>query len=123
MEENKKILVVDDSESIRELLSLTLQASGYGVEKCSGGHQALECLDSNIYNLIITDLHMPEMDGIEFIKNVRQGKSHQYTPIIFVTTENNNSIKREAQLAGATAWIVKPFVNEKLLQVVKKLIR
>lgn len=119
----KSILIVDDSETIREAVSFTLENAEYHVEKAVDGQDALEQLEKGSYQLIITDLHMPKLDGIELIKVIRAKPDHQFTPILFLTTESQNSRKEEARAAGATGWIVKPFVPEKLVAVVQKLIR
>ena len=119
----KNILVVDDSESIRELLAMTLDSAGFKITKAEQGADALLKLEKQRFNLIVTDLHMPEMDGITLIKEVRKTDSHKFVPILLVTTENHNDKKIEAREAGATGWIVKPFQSEKLIQVVNKLMR
>jgi two-component system, chemotaxis family, chemotaxis protein CheY len=119
----KNILIVDDSESIRELVSLTLESSGYTVDKGVDGVDALTQLDGREINLIITDLNMPNMDGIQFIREVRAKQNYANIPILLLTTESQQAKKEEAKAAGATGWIVKPFVQEKLLEVVKKVIR
>lgn len=119
----KTILIVDDSESIREAVGFTLENAQYKVGKAIDGLDALEQLKSNHYQLIITDLHMPNMDGINLIKEIRNKSEHKFTPILFLTTESQGTKKEEARMAGATGWIVKPFVPEKLIAVVQKLIR
>lgn len=120
----KTILVVDDSESIREAVGFTLESANYQVLKGRDGQEALKYFDGNTdIDLIITDLHMPNMDGITFIKEVRSKSDYQFTPILFLTTESQASKKEDAKEAGATGWIVKPFVPDKLLAVVQKLIR
>jgi two-component system chemotaxis response regulator CheY len=123
MEAVKNILVVDDSESIRELLAMTLESAGFKITKAEQGADALLQLEKQRFNLIVTDLHMPEMDGITLIKEVRKTDSHKFVPILLVTTENHNDKKIEAREAGATGWIVKPFQSEKLIHVVNKLMR
>lgn len=119
----KNILIVDDSESIREAVSFTLENAAYQVEKAVDGLDALQKLQTGAYQLIITDLHMPNMDGISLIREVRGKEEHKFTPILFLTTESQGAKKEEARAAGATGWIVKPFVPEKLVAVVQKLIR
>ncbi len=119
----KHILIVDDSESIRELVSLTLESSGYTVDKGIDGVDALKLMDGREINLVITDLNMPNMDGIQFIREVRGRKDYSTVSILMLTTESQQAKKEEAKAAGATGWIVKPFVQEKLLEVVKKVIR
>lgn len=119
----KHILIVDDSESIRELVALTLTSSGYSVTKGSDGLEAIQKLNGDEFSLIITDLNMPNMDGIQLIAEVRKKEGYATIPILMLTTESQQSKKEEAKAAGATGWIVKPFVPEKLLDVVKKVIR
>ena len=119
----KSILIVDDSESIREVVSFTLESAGHQVMKAENGQDALKFLDGTRIDLMITDLHMPIMDGIELIKNVRANGSYQFIPILFLTTESQNEKKMQAKEAGATGWIVKPFVPEKLLAAVAKVVR
>jgi two-component system, chemotaxis family, chemotaxis protein CheY len=119
----KKILIVDDSESIRELVGFTLNNSGYTVEKGTDGMEALNYLDGREINLVITDLNMPNMDGIQLIREIRKTRGYSAVPILILTTESQAARKEEAKLAGATGWIVKPFVQEKLVEVVKKVIR
>ena len=119
----KTVLIVDDSESIRELVGLTLESSGYKVDKGVDGVDALKLLDGREINLVITDLNMPNMDGIQLIREVRKRDGYSTVPILMLTTESQAVKKEEAKLAGATGWIVKPFVQEKLLEVVKKIIR
>jgi two-component system chemotaxis response regulator CheY len=120
---SKNILIVDDSESIRELVGLTLESSGYRIEKGIDGKDALRFLDGRSLDLVITDLNMPQMDGIQLIREIRKHASYSKVPILMLTTESQAIRKDEAKAAGATGWIVKPFVQEKLLQVVKKVIR
>ncbi len=119
----KKILIIDDSESIREVVSFTLENAGYEVSKGIDGQDALKYLDKAKYDLIITDLHMPNMNGIEFIKHARKHPDYQFVPILFLTTESQTAKKMEAKDAGATGWIIKPFVLEKLLAAINKVIR
>lgn len=119
----KTILIVDDSESIREVVSFTLQNEGYDVKVGVDGVDAQKFLDGSVIDLVITDLHMPNMDGIGFIKAVREHDSYKRIPILFLTTESQKEKKIEAKNAGATGWIVKPFVPAKLLAAIKKVMR
>ncbi|HPD95793.1 MAG: response regulator [Bacteroidales bacterium] len=119
----KTILIVDDSESIREVVNFTLQNEGYDVLIGVDGKDALKYLDGRAIDLIITDLHMPEMDGIELIKNVRRMGTYERIPILFLTTESQTAKKIEAKEAGATGWIIKPFVPAKLIAAINKVIR
>lgn len=120
---SKTILIVDDSESIREVVSFTLENEGYSVLIGVDGKDALKFLDGTNIDLIITDLHMPEMDGIEFIKEVRVTEQYKRVPILFLTTESQSTKKMEAKEAGATGWIIKPFVPAKLIAALKKVLR
>jgi two-component system chemotaxis response regulator CheY len=119
----KKILIVDDSESIREVVSFTLENEGYEVMVGIDGEDALKFLDGREINLVITDLHMPKLDGIGLIKKIRKMEDYQRVPILFLTTESQAAKKMEAKEAGATGWIVKPFVPAKLIAALKKVIR
>ena len=119
----KTILVVDDSVSIRELVSMVLEKAGYNVEKSVDGIDALRLLDGREINLVLTDLNMPNCDGIALIKEVRQLEQYNTVPILLLTTESQAAKKEEAKAAGATGWIVKPFVADKLVEVIKKVMR
>lgn len=120
---NKTILVVDDSESIREVVSFTLSHENYELLVGIDGEDALKHLNGKEINLVITDLNMPKKDGIELIKEIRSNKNYKFTPILVLTTESQATKKIDAKNAGATGWIVKPFITDKLLAVVKKVIR
>jgi two-component system chemotaxis response regulator CheY len=117
----KVILSVDDSASVRQMVSFTLRAAGNNVVEAIDGRDALSKLSGDIH-LIITDLNMPTMDGIELIKKVRTGSTHKYVPILVLTTESQPAKKQEAKTAGATGWIVKPFRPEQLLAVVERVL-
>ena len=117
------ILIVDDSESIRELLALTLEGAGYAAIKAVDGTDALTYIDRNDISLVITDLNMPNMDGIELIKVLRKSVFFSKVPIILLTTELQASKKEEAREAGATGWIVKPFMQQKLVDIVNRIFR
>lgn len=119
----KNILIVDDSESIREVVGLALRSEGYNVIVGEDGQHGLELLlENKNVNLIISDLNMPRLDGISFLKEVRKLDTFKYLPILILTTESQESKKIEAKNSGATGWIIKPFVKEKLLAVVKKVL-
>ncbi len=119
----KTILIVDDSESIREVVSFTLKNEGYEVLIGVDGKDALKFFDGRHIDLIITDLHMPELDGIGLIKEVRKMEAYQRLPILFLTTESQAAKKMEAKEAGATGWIIKPFVPAKLIAAINKVLR
>lgn len=122
---SKTILVVDDSESIREFLLFTLVNNGYKVFSGVNGIDGLKYFSegSEAIDLVITDLHMPEMDGIEFIQEIRKLEKFKHLPILFLTTESGITQKMQAKKAGATGWIVKPITPEKLLTVLSKCLR
>lgn len=121
----KHILIVDDSESIRELVSLTLTTAGYKLTVGVNGKDALDKLitSEEKIDLILSDLNMPIMDGISFLKQVRLDAKYQFIPFIMLTTETLENKKVEAKKSGATGWIIKPFVKEKLLAVIQKVLR
>lgn len=119
----KTILIVDDSYSIRNLLQLVLTNAGYQVLVAEDGKDALKYLDRKDLSLLITDLHMPNMNGLDLIRHVRSMEELRYLPILFLTTETKSEIKLEAKKAGATGWITKPFSNEKLLQIISRVLR
>jgi len=120
---NKTILFVDDSASIRTLVKMILEDNGYNVLMSEDGRDAMKFFDGQTIDLVITDLHMPRLNGIELIKEVRRIKDYRFVPILFLTTETKPELKQEAKAAGATGWITKPFDKNKLLQVIKKIIR
>ncbi len=119
----KKILFVDDSGSIRTLVRMILENAGYEVIAGEDGTDALPHLNGQHIDLVITDLHMPKMNGLELIKEIRKRQEYKYVPILFLTTETKPELKQEAKAAGATGWITKPFDKEKLLKIIKKVIR
>ncbi|SIQ69363.1 two-component system, chemotaxis family, response regulator CheY [Alkalispirochaeta americana] len=118
----KKILVVDDSISMRQIISIILSEAGYQAVLAADGAEGLEKLDDQI-ELILCDYNMPNMNGVEFITQVRHGKINPAVPIVMVTTESENTRKQEGKAAGATAWLTKPVEKESLLQVVSKITR
>ena len=120
---NKTILIVDDSYSIRESISFFLTESGFNIIKAEDGKDALLKLDGKKIDLIITDLHMPNMNGIELIRNVRKLEGYMRIPILLLTTETLHEKKLEAKKAGATGWLNKPFEKQKLYSVINKVLR
>ncbi|MCE1246486.1 MAG: response regulator [Firmicutes bacterium] len=120
---SKTIMTVDDSSSIRQMVSFTLKKEGYEVIQAVDGNDALEKLKTAQVNMVITDLNMPNLDGISLIKKVRAIPSYKFIPIIMLTTESQDSKKSEGKAAGATGWIVKPFKPEQLVTVVKKVMK
>ncbi len=119
---SRKILAVDDSVSIRKSISFILGQESYEVVEAENGADGLDKAKGEKFGLIITDINMPIMDGIQFIKELRSTAEHKFTPIIVLTTENQDSKMQEGKAAGATGWIVKPFSSDKLIAVVKKII-
>ncbi|WP_028575081.1 response regulator [Desulfonatronovibrio hydrogenovorans] len=117
----KTIMTVDDSASVRQMVNFTLKDAGYTVVEGCDGKDALTKLTSAV-NMIITDLNMPNMDGLELIRQVRAKPGFKFVPIIMLTTESQAEKKQEGKQAGATGWIVKPFKPEQLLAVVRKVL-
>lgn len=118
----KLIMTADDSASVRQMVGFTLKQAGYDVVEAVDGKDALTKLGSQKVDMLITDLNMPNMDGIGLIKGVRAGALNKFIPIIMLTTESQDSRKQEGKTAGATGWIVKPFKPEQLIAVVKKVL-
>ena len=119
---SKTILVVDDSASLRQVVHLPLQSAGYDVSEACDGRDALTKLDGKKVHLIISDVNMPNMDGISLLKEVKKHPSYKFTPIIMLTTEAGENKKQEGQAAGAKAWVVKPFQPQQMLAAVSKLV-
>jgi two-component system, chemotaxis family, chemotaxis protein CheY len=119
----KQILIVDDSVTMRQMVSFTLTSAGFEVVEAGDGKEAVGKLNAGAKpNLVITDLNMPNMDGISLIKAVRAMPSFKFTPVLMLTTESDEGKKKEGQAAGATGWIVKPFNPEQMLKVVAKVL-
>jgi two-component system chemotaxis response regulator CheY len=116
----KKILAVDDSKTMREMVSFTLKGAGYEVVEAEDGKDALGVLEKGKVDAVITDLNMPNMNGFELIRALRGNPIYKFAPILMLTTEGDATKKEEGKAAGATGWIVKPFNPEKLIEVVKK---
>ncbi|MEE4240673.1 MAG: response regulator [Desulfopila sp.] len=119
----KTILSVDDSASIRQMVSFTLKGAGYNVLEAVDGEDGLAKMNGSDVNMVITDLNMPKLDGIGFIKKIRANPKTKFIPVIMLTTESQAEKKQAGKAAGATGWIVKPFKPEQLLDVVKKVLR
>ncbi|ARP96516.1 response regulator [Bordetella genomosp. 13] len=117
----KTILIVDDSASVRQVVGIALRGAGYDVIEGRDGQDALKHLDGKKVHLIISDVNMPNMDGITFLKTVKQLPAYRFTPVLMLTTESQEEKKREGQLAGAKAWMVKPFQPAQLLGAVERL--
>lgn len=118
----KNVLVVDDSSSVRQVVGIALKSAGYDVIEASDGKDALSKLTGQKVHLIISDVNMPNMDGITLVKEVKKLANYKFTPIIMLTTESQESKKAEGQAAGAKAWVVKPFQPAQMLAAVSKLI-
>jgi two-component system chemotaxis response regulator CheY len=118
----KSVLIVDDSSSVRQVVGIALKSAGYDVIEARDGRDALSKLNGQKIHLIISDVNMPNMDGITFVKEVKKLPSYKFTPIIMLTTESQESKKLEGQAAGAKAWVVKPFQPAQMLAAVSKLI-
>ena len=118
----KTIMIVDDSSSLRMVVSIALKGAGYEVIEGSDGKDALAKLSGQKIHLVISDVNMPNMDGISFVKALKQLPTYKFTPVIMLTTESQEEKKREGQAAGAKAWMVKPFKPEMLLGAVQKLV-
>lgn len=118
----KRILIVDDSASIRQVVSTTLQGAGYDTVEACDGKDGLSKLDGSAINLVISDVNMPNMDGISFVKELKADPKYKFTPVIMLTTESQDDKKAEGKAAGAKAWVVKPFQPQQMLAAVEKLI-
>jgi len=119
----KTVLIVDDSVSMRQMVSFTLKGAGFEVVEAGDGREAVTKLNGGAKpQLVITDLNMPNMDGIGLIKAIRGMASHKFTPILMLTTESADGKKKEGQSAGATGWIVKPFNPDQMLATIKKVL-
>ncbi|MCP4752954.1 MAG: response regulator [Proteobacteria bacterium] len=119
----KTILTVDDSASVRQMVAFTLKNEGYEIMEAVDGVDALAKLEEKPADMVLTDLNMPNMDGIELIKNLRANPNFKFIPIIFLTTESQAEKKQAGKAAGATGWIVKPFKPEQLVGVIRKVLR
>jgi two-component system chemotaxis response regulator CheY len=119
---SKTILIVDDSASLRQVVKLALSGAGYEVIEACDGVDALGKLDGRKVHLIISDVNMPNMDGITLVKEVKLKAEYKFTPIIMLTTESQEEKKAQGQAAGARAWVVKPFQPAQMLAAVSKLI-
>lgn len=116
-----KILAVDDSPTMLEILSVTLVEAGHSVVEAENGSMALKKLDSEV-DMIISDLNMVVMSGLEFLQSVRENPEHMAKPFVFLTTENDVELKRAARAAGATAWMTKPFDPGSLAHLIEQLV-
>lgn len=119
----KRILVVDDSPSMRQIVGFTLKGAGYEVVEAVDGRDAIAKLPAGPYHLILTDLNMPNLDGIGLIREIRSNPgAHKFVPVVILTTESQEERKQEGRAAGATGWIIKPFKSDQLLTVARKVL-
>ncbi len=119
---SKLILTVDDSVSIRQMVTFTLKSAGYGVLEAADGVAGLQMATTNKVDLILTDQNMPGMDGLSLIRALRQQAATRSTPILMLTTEASEAMKAQGKAAGASGWLVKPFDPARLLEVIKKVL-
>lgn len=119
---SKTILSVDDSASVRQMVQLTLQGAGYQVIQASDGAEGLAKAQATRVDMIVTDLNMPNMNGLSLIQELRKLPAYRGVPIVFLTTESDPDTKQKAKAAGATGWITKPFQQDQLVAVVKKVL-
>ena len=119
---SKTVMTVDDSASVRQMVSFTLKDAGYNVIEAKDGQDALSKLSGNVVHLVVTDLNMPNLDGLGLIRTLRGMATFKFVPIIMLTTESQMEKKLAGKSAGATGWIVKPFQPNQLISVVKKVL-
>jgi len=119
----KKILAVDDSASVRQMVNFTLKSAGYDVVEAVDGKDGLDKAAKDKFDMIVTDLNMPNLDGIQLIAALRKLPGYSFVPILMLTTESQAEKKDEGRKAGATGWIVKPFNADQLTSVLKKLLK
>lgn len=116
----KTVLAVDDSKTMRDMVTFTLKEAGYNTLEAEDGRAAMAVAGGHAFDVVITDLNMPNMNGFELIRALRADPKHKFTPILMLTTEGDTNKKQEGKTAGATGWLVKPFNPDKLIEVVKK---
>lgn len=119
---SKTILAVDDSPSLRQMVKITLSGAGYQVVEAENGADGLAKAKATPVSMVVTDLNMPVMDGLTFIRELRKLASYKGVPILFLTTESFPEMKQQAKAAGATGWITKPFQQDQLLAVIRKVL-
>jgi len=119
----KTLLIVDDSASMRQLVTFALKGAGYEVIAAVHGKDALSKLAGAKVDMVVTDLNMPEMDGIALIKQLRSSPATKFTPVVMLTTESQEARKTEGKQAGASGWIVKPFTPDQLIETVKRFVK
>ncbi|MCR9111471.1 response regulator [uncultured Marivita sp.] len=119
---SKTVLIVDDSPSVRKMVQMTLAGAGYDIIEAEDGQDAFEKATSNRIDAILTDQNMPRLDGLNFIRQFRGTPQSVGVPIVFLSTESDANLKSQAKEAGATGWMVKPFDQNQILAVVKKIV-
>lgn len=118
-----QVLIVDDSRSIRELLTSVLAGAGYTVTSANDGQEGLDTAQNADFDLVITDINMPQMNGFELLKSLRQLPEYAFKPILILTTEFSQEMKMRGKEAGATGWMVKPFDPDKLIDIIKRILK
>ena len=118
----QRILAVDDSVSMRQMVAFTLKSAGFDVTEAEDGKSALDLARTEKFSLVLADINMPGMDGIELIRALRQENDYKFTPLLMLTTESGLDKKQQGKAAGATGWIVKPFNPDQLIATVKKVL-
>ncbi|MBX5460588.1 MAG: response regulator [Steroidobacteraceae bacterium] len=118
-----RILTVDDSAAMRQMVRVTLTSAGYDVEQAKDGREALDIANASTFDLVITDVNMPEMDGLTLVRHLRGMPSYRHTPLLVLTTEGSAERKMQGREAGATGWLVKPFNPDRLLATVAKVLK
>ena len=118
-----KILIVDDSNSIRDMVKFTLQSAGYETQEARDGQEGLNKAKADSFDLVLTDVNMPIMDGITLCQELRKLPAFKFVPILMLTTESSGEMKLKGKTAGATGWLVKPFNPEKLIATIKRVVR
>jgi two-component system chemotaxis response regulator CheY len=117
-----RILAVDDSAAMRQMVGITLTGAGHDVQQAADGAEALEIAERQTFDLVITDVNMPKMDGITLVRELRSRANYRYVPLLVLTTEATLERKQEGKAAGATGWLVKPFNPERLLATIAKVL-
>lgn len=118
----RRILAVDDSPSMRDMVSIALRSAGFEVTSAGDGQQALELARQETFDLVLSDVNMPVMDGIQLIRALRAEAAYQFTPMLMLTTEDGADRKQEGRQAGATGWIVKPFDPAQLVATLQRVL-
>ena len=118
----KRILAVDDSPSVRQMVKLTLTGAGYDIVEASDGAEGLSKARATTLDMVVTDLNMPVLNGLGLIRELRKLPAYRGVPILFLTTESDPEMKQQAKAAGATGWITKPFQQDQLVAIVRKVL-